>query len=154
VSWEDVQAFLAVLNERDPGKGYRLPTEAEWEYATRAGTTGDYGVSGDLDDIAWYEDNSMVNGIRQPHPVALKKPNAWGLYDLHGNVAEWVKDWFDYYGANPETDDPVGPTSGAGRVIRGGAWASPPNGLRSAYRDGQYPNYRRSRTGFRLVRHR
>lgn len=90
VSWNDIQQFLTALNARYPGRNYRLPTEAEWEYAARAGTTGDYGGTGILDDMGWYSGNS---GSRA-HPVAGKLPNAWGLHDMHGNVWEWVQDWY------------------------------------------------------------
>jgi len=94
--------------------GVRLPTEAEWEYACRAGTTGDY--AGNLDDMGWYSSNSG----QQTHPVGQKKPNAWGLYDMHGNVWEWCWDWYD--GNLPGGSDPIGPASGSGRVLRGGGW--------------------------------
>jgi formylglycine-generating enzyme required for sulfatase activity len=92
VSWNDVQAFLEKLNTMDPGKNYRLPTEAEWEYACRAGTTGEQ--YGELDDIAWYWKNSED----QTHPVAKMQSNAWGMYDMLGNVWEWCADYlFGYY---------------------------------------------------------
>jgi formylglycine-generating enzyme required for sulfatase activity len=119
VSWNDIQGFLTALNAMDPGKNYRLPTEAEWEYAARAGTTGDYGGTGVLDQMGWYSDNSGS----QTHPVAQKQPNHWGLYDMHGNVWEWVQDWYSatYYSVSP-TNDPQGPATGTSRVLRGGSW--------------------------------
>jgi formylglycine-generating enzyme required for sulfatase activity len=149
VHWDDVQQFLARLNAQDPGKGYRLPTEAEWEYAARAGTTGDYGGNGVLNDMGWYVDNS---GART-HPVGEKRPNAWGLYDLHGNVWEWVEDWYDadYYGRGVDTAPP-GPSEGTRRVLRGGTWDSTPLNARSATRDHNTPVARRDNFGFRLAR--
>jgi len=122
--------------------GYRLPTEAEWEYACRAGTRTQYGF-GDSDrrlaDHAWYADNSA----KTTHPVGRKKPNAWGLYDMHGNVAEWCNDRYakDYYRRTAAAaagavgiEDPRGPDQGRERVIRGGAWNSSAGSCRSAYR--------------------
>src|SRR6185295_12837821 len=87
VSWNDAQDFLLKLNARD-GYTYRLPTEAEWEYACRAGSMGDF--AGELDDVAWYDKNSGS----KTHPVGQKRPNVWGLYDMHGNVSEWCSDWY------------------------------------------------------------
>jgi formylglycine-generating enzyme required for sulfatase activity len=117
VGWEDTQKFLRRLNARNDGYRYRLPTEAEWEYAARAGsTTAHYGS---LDRIAWYRGNSN----RQTHPVGQKQPNAWGLYDVEGNVWEWVQDFYieKYYSISPLVD-PQGPALGLGRVIRGGSF--------------------------------
>ena len=150
VSWHDIQQFLATLNAKDPGKGYRLPTEAEWEYAARAGTTGDYGGSGILDDMGWHAGNSGST----THPAAQKQPNAWGLYDMHGNVWEWVQDRYasDYYSVSP-TDDPQGPTTGTYRVLRGGGWGSHVLASRSAGRENyDFPSSRNPDNGFRLVR--
>jgi formylglycine-generating enzyme required for sulfatase activity len=114
VSWNDVQEFLQRLNARNDGYRYRLPTEAEWEYAARAGSTS--ARYGNLDAIAWYTGNSG----NKTHPVGQKQPNAWGLYDMLGNLEEWVQDWSDvnYYGHSPGTD-PLGPSSGERRVLRG-----------------------------------
>jgi formylglycine-generating enzyme required for sulfatase activity len=114
--------------------GYRLPTEAEWEYACRAGTTTQYSFGnspGLLKDYAWHADNASA----RTHPVGQKKPNAWGLYDMHGNVSEWCNDRYakDYYKQSPDKD-PRGPTEGRERVIRGGAWNSSAGSCRSAYR--------------------
>lgn len=116
VPWDDIQLFLQLLNASTPGVTYRLPTEAEWEYAARAGTTGD--TYGTLDAIAWHALNS--NGTM--HPVAGKQANAWGLYDMLGNAIEWVNDWYsaNYYAVSPSTDPP-GPSSGSVRVLRGGS---------------------------------
>ncbi len=149
VAWEDCQEFVRRLNAK-AGGGWRLPTEAEWEYACRAGTMGDY--SGDLAAMAWYERNSG----RRTHPVGQKQPNAWGLYDMHGNVLEWCQDWYDenYYGISPGTN-PVGPSSDSRRVNRGG-WYSYPYSFattcRSASRSGSAPSLRQDNIGFRLAR--
>ena len=118
VSWNDAAAFCQWLSRKE-GKEYRLPTEAQWEYACRAGSTTRYSFGDDatsLGEYAWYAGNSGS----KTHPVGEKKPNAWGLYDMHGNVWEWCADWFaaDYYAKSP-TNDPVGPDSGASRVV---AW--------------------------------
>ena len=118
VSWHDAQAFIAKLNERTGGDRYRLPTEAEWEYAARAGTKGD-GFPEALDAIAWHKGNS---GDRT-HPVGQKAPNAWGLHDMLGNVSEWVQDWYGDYPGGRVTD-PRGPSAGRHdlRVYRGCSW--------------------------------
>ena len=147
VSWNDVQRFLRTLNARDSKHEYRLPTEAEWEYACRAGSTGDF--SGDLDAMAWYEENSE----EQTHPVGQKQPNAWGLYDMHGNVWEWVQDsyGFDYYD-NGLAIDPQGPAAGSYRVYRGGCWHKPAAYCRSAVRGFDFPGQPYYSVGFRLVR--
>jgi formylglycine-generating enzyme required for sulfatase activity len=116
VSWNDAQEFIRKLNQADSKYQYRLPTEAEWEYACRAGTTGDY--AGNLDDMAWYSNNSGS----KTHAVGQKQANKWGLYDMHGNVWEWCQDWYDsnYYRQSPGAD-PTGPTAGSIRVYRGGS---------------------------------
>ena len=150
VSWNDAQEFLAVLNGRGDGYHYRLPTEAEWEYAARAGTTGPY--FGDLDAIAWYAGNSA----NQTHPVGQKQPNAWGLYDMQGNVWEWCHDWYeaDYYeelGDEPAVD-PRGPATGEYRVMRGGSWYKFLWFLRASSRFGFRPSGRFPHVGFRCVR--
>ena len=149
VSWNDAQAFIQALNQRYPGRNYRLPTEAEWEHAARAGTTGDYGGTGVLDDMGWYSGNS---GGRT-HPVALKQPNAFNLYDMHGNVWEWVQDWYSatYYSISPGVD-PTGPTTGSDRVLRGGSWSINAFYARSALRINNTPSFRVSFYGFRLAR--
>jgi formylglycine-generating enzyme required for sulfatase activity len=154
VSWDDVQAFMRKLNEREGGGDYRLPTEAQWEYACRAGTqTARY--DSDLDAIAWYAANSggtwytlTLGGTT--HEVGRKRPNAWGLYDMLGNVWEWVQDWYaaDYYQHSPIVD-PQGPDAGAGRVFRGGGWYVAAQGARSAIRDWDRPVFRDVPLGFR-----
>ncbi len=152
VSWEEAQAFIAKLNQREPGERYRLPTEAEWEYACRAGSESAYCFGNDeqvLGEYGWYDGNS---GGRA-HPVGEKLPNAWGLHDMHGNVWEWVQDWYDeaYYKSSPKADPP-GPSTGSLRVSRGGGWDSAPRLLRSAFRDNISPGDRGYHLGFRLLR--
>jgi formylglycine-generating enzyme required for sulfatase activity len=137
--------------------GYRLPTEAEWEYACRAGTDGDYSFGDDarkLGDFAWFADNAG----KKTHPVGRKKPNAWGLFDMHGNVAEWCQDVYDkgYYQVSP-ANNPRGPADGPAYVLRGGSWKSAPDAVRSAYRLGENPGFSdaclaRDAIGFRCVR--
>ena len=145
VSWDDTQAFIAKLNAKGDGYRYRLPTEAEWEYAARAGTTGPY--AGDVEAMAWHEDNAG----RQTHPVATKAPNAWGLYDMHGNVLEWTQDWYSDYSASPVTD-PVGPNSGFPLVHRGGSFVLPAKCSRSAFRWYDTPGITAGYIGLRLLR--
>jgi formylglycine-generating enzyme required for sulfatase activity len=139
VSWNDCQSFLAKLQEKSPGQKFALPTEAQWEYACRAGSTSDYCFGdGDanLGEYAWYSSNAG----NQTHPVGGKKPNAWGLYDMHGNVWEWCNDAYRPY-STEAVSDPTGASSGA-RVLRGGAWHISPGNLRSAGRDGAAPDFR------------
>ena len=151
VSWDDVQVFLDTLNALSGCSGcFRLPTEAEWEYAARAGTTTEYSYGDDestLGAYAWYYENS--GGGTQP--VREKRPNEWGLYDMHGNVWEWVQDW---YGEYPDSSliDPTGPLESSNRVFRGGSWGDDARGVRSAVRGGWLPDSRDYVVGFRLVR--
>jgi formylglycine-generating enzyme required for sulfatase activity len=154
VSWKDCQEFIHRLNadSGETGRVYRLPTEAEWEYACRAGTTTrfHFGDSADsLGDYAWHFGNS---GGRT-HPVGQKRPNAWGLYDMHGNVLEWCADWYsrDYY-ANSPIDGPQGPASGLFRVRRGGGLSSDASLCRSANRQWGSPGGYIGGSGFRLAR--
>jgi formylglycine-generating enzyme required for sulfatase activity/tRNA A-37 threonylcarbamoyl transferase component Bud32 len=147
VSWNDTQEFLKRLNAQNDGYTYRLPTEAEWEYVCRAGTTGDY--AGNLNEMAWYISNSG----NTTHPVGQKKGNAWGLHDMHGNVWEWCNDFYDenYYKTSL-SEDPSGPITGTDRVGRGGSWYDKAFSLRSAHRGNAVPDYRDDLLGFRLVR--
>ena len=145
VSWDDVQEFIGRLNALEGEARYRLPTEAEWEYAARAGTSGDrYG--GDLDAIAWYDGNSGGG----THPVGQKAPNAWGLHDMLGNVWEWVQDWYGPYPGGSVTD-PQGPASGSARVGRGGGWVFDARSCRASDRIILTPGFRYY-LGFRLLR--
>jgi formylglycine-generating enzyme required for sulfatase activity len=153
VSWNDVQAFIQWLNAKEGHNRYRLPTEAEWEYAARAGTTGAYSFGDDEDSLgryAWYWDNSG----EKTHPVGQKQPNAWGLYDMHGNVWEWVQDWYGDYSSSSVTD-PKGPSSGSfygpSRVFRGGGWGSSARFCRAACRLNNSPKLRDDGLGFRLA---
>jgi formylglycine-generating enzyme required for sulfatase activity len=153
VSWDEAMAFCRRINdgERAAGRlpdGYRysLPTEAQWEYACRAGSRGPFGAGAELDEMAWYDKTS--NGVT--HPVASKKPSAWGLHDMHGNVWEWCADYYGEYPATIEID-PTGPVAGADRVERGGRWANPARFCRSAQRNGVPGNRRYLSLGFRLA---
>jgi formylglycine-generating enzyme required for sulfatase activity len=150
VSWIDVQGFIRKLNQVEETSKYRLPTEAEWEYACRAGATANYSFGDSVDELgsyAWYN----VNSGNRTHPVAQKKPNAWGLYDMHGNVWEWCKDWYDDYPSGA-VSNPEGPSSGQHRVMRGGAWLGSASTLKSAFRGEDYPVVQSHDIGFRLVR--
>lgn len=150
VSWLDVQEFIRRLNRLEGTDKYRLPTEAEWEYACRAGSSTKYSFGDNaaiLDEYAWYRNNS---GWR-PHPVGQKKPNAWGLYDMHGNVWEWCQDWQGDYPAG-EVTDPKGPPSGHHKIIRGGSWLDGASILESSFRGQEYHVIRSNDIGFRLVR--
>ncbi|RLT07187.1 MAG: formylglycine-generating enzyme family protein [Planctomycetota bacterium] len=160
VDWNDATAFCQKLTdlERKAGKlkaneEYRLPTEAEWEYACRAGTTTAYSFGDDkkqLGNYGWFQGNALRIGENYAHPVSRKQPNPWGLYDMHGNVYEWCSDWYDetrFYGT-----DPVGLEEGSGRVFRGGSWWNGPDGCRSASRHYVVPSYRLYNLGFRVAR--
>jgi formylglycine-generating enzyme required for sulfatase activity len=147
VSWDEAIAFIARLNAQKDGYIYRLPTEAEWEYACRAGTTGDF--AGNLDAMAWYDKNSGG----KTHDVGAKIPNAFGLFDMHGNVWEWCQDWYhaSYIGAPGDGSAWLSGGEQKSRVLRGGSWSSYATYLRSAYRSRITPDYRGSTFGFRVV---
>lgn len=156
ITWIQCQEFIRKLNSAGE-YSYRLPTEAEWEYACRAGSLGPFAngelleplcaLDPNLDCMGWYCGNSG----RTVHPVAQKAPNAWGIFDMHGNLCEWCQDW---YGDYPSSDqfDPSGAPFGPGRVVRGGSWFSSAKNCRSACRFHWPPNSRSDFIGFRLVR--
>jgi formylglycine-generating enzyme required for sulfatase activity len=151
VSWDDCQRFLEKLNETT-GKNFRLPTEAEWEFAARGGNEikGGYEYAGSnmLTEVGWFRDNSGS----KTHPVGRKLPNELGLYDISGNVYEWCNDWYsiDYYRIS-SSKDPAGPTTGSGWVCRGGGWTDTPATCRVASRNWLTPGIRISTLGLRLV---
>ena len=152
ISWNDAQDFLRKLNARFPGMHYRLPTEAEWEYAARGGEPGAkdnyiYAGSNNLDEVGWYNQNSG----NKTHPAGGKKPNQLGLFDMSGNVWEWCQDWYGDYPTGSQTN-PAGPTSGSNRVVRGGSWGNDPTNCRVAYRNSNTPDTRNNNVGFRLAR--
>ncbi len=156
VSWKNIageEGFLKKLNvmEKDDGYTYRLPTEAEWEYAARAGTKTAYSFgdeASNLKEYGWYGYNSG----NQTYPIGTKKANDWGLYDMHGNVWEWVQDWYKKY-PKEAMKDPTGPDKGTERALRGGSWVNSAGVCRSAIRDGDGPSERYyGSLGFRLVR--
>ncbi|HEO71833.1 MAG TPA: formylglycine-generating enzyme family protein [Candidatus Hydrogenedentes bacterium] len=155
VSWNDAQAYLEWLTAKGIGR-FRLPTEAEWEYACRAGGSGSYSYGDDVKQLKAYacfrQDGQDGNPTR-PLAVGSRQPNILGLLDIHGNVSEWCADWYgvDYYNHPPE-NDPAGPATGELRVIRGGSWCSPACYCRSAARTGARPGHRYSIVGFRIVR--
>ncbi|MCL2244123.1 MAG: SUMF1/EgtB/PvdO family nonheme iron enzyme [Treponema sp.] len=165
VSWNDTVQYCNWLSRQEgltpaytisganvtwnrSANGYRLPTEAEWEYACRAGTTTVYNTGNMIsDNTGWYWDNSNS----RTHEVGLKPPNAWGLFDMHGNVWEWCWDWYGTYPSGAQTD-PVGVSSGSNRVLRGGGWGFSAARVRSASRNNSSPTYRDYYRGFRVVR--
>ncbi len=150
VSWNEAVDFCDKLSEQE-GHQYRLPTEAEWEYACRAGTTTAYSFGEDasrLDRYAWYSGNSDYT----THTGGEKLPNHWGLYDMHGNVWEWCQDWYAPYGNQRGSTDPTGPEEGGFRVLRGGSFSYLPRNLRSADRFHDNPVFGNTRYGFRLAR--
>ena len=156
VSWEDAQALIGQLNSAAGEERYRLPSEAEWEYACRAGTRSPWSFGDDegrLADYAWYHANTLDAGEGYVHAVGLKGANPWGLHDMHGNVWEWVQDWFDggYYESSPRVDPP-GPETGSSRVIRGGRFDDSAWLLRSANRHNVTPALRGEGLGMRLLR--
>jgi formylglycine-generating enzyme required for sulfatase activity len=147
VSWDDVQKFPGKLNAMEKDTRYRLPTEAEWEYSCRAGGQ-EPDVAPSLGEVAW----SDANSVGETHPVGQKRPNAWGLYDMRGNMWEYVQDWYGGYSAE-RTVDPQGLPSGVDRVLRGGAWGSAyASYFRCAYRNYIRPDFRDLGDGFRCAR--
>ena len=152
VSWSDCQAFIGKLNKKfgKPGVKFALPTEAQWEYACRAGTSTRFSFGDDkkiFGDYVWYGRNS----VKKLQPVGQKKPNPWGLYDMNGNAAEWCADWYGAYSKLPQTD-PTGPSKGLSRVLRGGSfYEDHPDSFRCADRYQDHPDFRYYRYGLRLV---
>ena len=164
VTWNDATEFCRRLSEladeRAAGRVYRLPTEAEWEYACRAGTQTATSFGDRLDSTQAnfdgnYPYNRAAKGpqLKRTATVGSYRPNAWGLYDMHGNAQEWCQDWYDdkFY-ASSSASDPLGPEQGVYRVFRGGSWRSPAVGCRSAYRFRNDPEYRDFSLGFRVAR--
>ncbi|MDR2353714.1 MAG: formylglycine-generating enzyme family protein [Deltaproteobacteria bacterium] len=151
VTWFKAQEFIRKLNDRDPNATYRLPTEAEWEYACRAGTDTTWFFGNDpldLPDYADMEDYPTHHFVR----VGTYEPNPWGLYNIYGNAREWVEDWYspDYYEESP-TDDPTGPTEGKEKILRGGAFCDDPVYCKSARRYTEAPDELSGSFGFRVV---
>jgi formylglycine-generating enzyme required for sulfatase activity len=148
VTWGDAQDFCEELSDLDPAGSYRLPTEAEWEYACRAGTNTLHYWGDDFDDdFGWHSRNSG----KKSHPVGTRKPNQWGLHDMSGNMWEWTQDYYtDKNPAGPLTD-PTGPAQGTLRVIRGGSWFTPKRSLRSANRHRRIEFRGEEDTSFRVV---
>ena len=152
VSWQDAVEFCKWLGTKE-GQTYRLPTEAEWEYACRAGTQTRFSFGDDDNDLgehAWFSDYSGSG----THPIGQRmKPNAWGLYDMHGNVSEWCADWYDakYYASSPQ-EDPPRPTAGSLRVFRGGGWNHVASSCRASCRAVGVPGHRSGNRGFRVAR--
>ena len=157
VSWVEAERFCERLSELDARADYRLPTEAEWEYACRAGTTGP--SYGDLKDIAWFFDNTGVGdgtGSYGHRAAGTKQSNPWGLHDMLGNVEEWCADWYGPPVAGPTTN-PTGPKTGETRIVRGGSCLSEiywphAGGLMAGYRSSRIPQYKDRTIGFRLLR--
>ena len=145
VSWDDVQGYLRRANEGASGTYFRLPTEAEREYAARAGSTS--ARHGPVGEVAWYRDNSG----ERTHPVGQRAANAWGLRDMLGNVSEWCSDWYGDYPAGRAVD-PTGPAAGSRRVFRGGAWFDDAQVARASFRGADVPSTRGNYLGFRLAR--
>ena len=154
VDWNDTVEFCRKLSEQE-GVEYRLPTEAQWEYACRAGTTTVYSFGVDASQLgqhAWYDKNVRDIGERYAQRVGQKLPNPWGLYDMHGNVFEWCQDWYAGYGIKQALTDPLGPAQGEICVLRGGSFATIALYVRSAYRLNANSGYRASTLGFRAAR--
>jgi formylglycine-generating enzyme required for sulfatase activity len=149
VSWLDIQEFLKKINEKQSTVIYRLPTEAEWEYAARGGANGSdflFAGSSGINAVGWYRENSN----RKSQPVKSKSPNALGLYDMSGNVWEWVQDWFNFYKADALTN-PSGPLNGSSKLYRGGSFDDISDDCRVTYRYGNPPASRFNNLGFRLA---
>ena len=155
ISWEDMQEFVGRLNQAEGMDIYRLPTEAEWEYACRAGTATPWSFgddAGQLGEYAWHKDNAYDVGEEYGHPVGTKLPNSWGVHDMHGNVLEWCQNWYaDSYEGLGQVD-PMGPAAGAERVYRGGGFRNSASTMRSARRTHGLPDFVHAFVGARLLR--
>ena len=154
ISWGDLQEFVERVNAVAREELYRCPTEAEWEYACRAGTTTRWSFGddqGQLGEHAWYDENAWAVGDDHAHAVGTKLPNPWGLYDMHGNVGEWCQDWYGTY-ASGEQSDPSGPANGSERIFRGGHFSYYAQNTRSAFRNSISPGDRVYFIGARLLR--
>jgi len=154
LKWVDVQEFIRRLNQAAGEEIFRLPREAEWEYACRAGTTTRWSFGDDgskVSEYAWYRENAWEQGEKFPHVTGLKLPNPWGLYDMHGNVWEWCQDWYGKYSQASQTD-PIGPESGSLRVARGGHFTSHARFVRSAARLSHKEKVPSHAIGVRLLR--
>lgn len=155
ISWNDVQMFISKLNVHAKEALFRLPTEAEWEYACRVGTSTRWSFGDDegkLPEYAWYGANPWNAGMQYAQPVGTKRPNPWGLYDMHGNVYEWTQDWYASYYPEAPCHDPNGPERGAYRVLRGGHFYYNAQSTRSAHRYAGSPDGRGAHFGARLAR--
>jgi formylglycine-generating enzyme required for sulfatase activity len=148
VNWDTIQVFIQKLNAKT-GKEYRLPTEAEWEYAARGGSmSGGFKYSGSdsIGAVAWYKDNS----VGKTNWVGIKQPNELGIHDMSGNVWEWVSDWYANYSSAAQTN-PTGPYMGGYRVARGGSWGNAAGGCRVSFRSAEHPTKQNASLGFRLA---
>lgn len=149
VSWEDCQIFIQKLSEKT-GQKFSLPTEAQWEFACRAGTTTPWSFGENEDiagDYAWINENSN----KTTNPVGSKEPNAWGIYDMYGNIQEWCADWYTNKYQIENSTDPIGPSSGDSRIVRGGGWGENTIDIRSSYRNCNGPDGKNDGIGFRCV---
>jgi len=155
ISWNEAQEFIRRLNSKSSGSKYRLPTEAEWEYACRSGGKKERYCGGDdLNAVAWYDGNSRnADGKTPTRPVGTKQPNGLGIYDMQGNVWEWTNDWYaaDYYSKSPR-NNPAGPDSGQARSLRGACVSGGGQGMRASRRNAYTPDTRNDHVGFRLVK--
>ena len=156
VSWNDCQTFINKLNSLT-SQHFRLPTEAEWEFAAKGGNKSNgytYSGSNNIDNVAWYTVNAYDKGSSSPdygtHDVKTKSPNELGIYDMSGNVWEWCQDWYGDYSSSSQTN-PTGPSSGSSRVLRGGGWCYDATNCRTAYRDCITPTGTSYRLGLRLA---
>lgn len=152
VNWNEAQEFCTKLSEMT-GHKYALPTEAQWEYAARGGVKSKgykYSGSNTIGDVAWYGENSAVDDNYGTDPVGTKQPNELGLYDMSGNVWEWCSDWYGFYSSESQSN-PIGPSTGSGRVWRGGSWSNGARSCRVSSRDWDFPDYRFDNCGFRVV---